>query len=112
MEDRRHETRIITDVVIMASKPALNSDARIVNLSTTGAFIKTAHPLDADSPLYIEIRLPNSSERISMNAHVIWAKMHSKTTCPGMGIEFTDIQEQHRKKLADFIKQVIRPSGG
>jgi len=105
MEDRRQAKRIQTDLRILATNPGLNSHPRITNLSATGAFIATGQPLPNDSSFAFDMQLPDDSEKMTINARVVWTKAVSKATSAGMGVMFTDILDRHQQKLADFVER-------
>jgi len=108
--ERRKTPRIAIEFEIVASNPFLNADARITNVSKTGAFIETGEPLAEDTALAIDIELPGDSERMTINAKVVWTKAVCNASAAGMGIQFTDILPEDQNKLADFIEQNTLPS--
>jgi len=107
MDERRQKTRIYTSLPVLAANPDISPDARISNISSTGAFIATGRLLPEDTSLAFDIQLPGDPERMTINARVVWTKAVSNATSVGMGIEFTDILERHQDKLADFIEQNV-----
>jgi uncharacterized protein (TIGR02266 family) len=107
MEDKRQTPRIPIDLALLASNPCIGPDARIQNLSASGAFIATEDPLDEDTMLAIDLQLPGDDERMTINARVVWTKAVCNARAAGMGIHFTDILEEHQNKLTAFVEQNI-----
>ena len=105
MKDRRQEERISTDLPIIACSPSIHPDSRITNMSNTGAFITTSHPLPVDTVLALHFQLPGAPEIMAINACVVWTKSVSNINLAGMGIEYTDLLPEDQKKLIAFIEQ-------
>jgi len=109
MKEKKRKGRTRINLTIIASSPPISPDARITNLSATGAFITSLQTLPADSQVAIDFQLPGHSETMSLNARVIWTEPASFAAPGGMGIEFTNLLPKHQEKLAAFIEQNSRP---
>jgi hypothetical protein len=109
MGEKRQTLRKETDLGFISCSYDISTDSRIINLSTTGAFIETTQPLPADAKLDVHFRLPGDPEIISIDARAVWTKSVCCAASAGMGIQFTNILSKHQGKLAAFIKQNCQP---
>lgn len=105
MEKRKQKGRKRINLSILASNPSISQDARITNLSATGAFISSLQTLPVESTIAIDIQLRGNSETMTINAKVIRVESATFAAPGGMGIEFTNLLPDHQKKLADFIEE-------
>lgn len=75
------------------------------NLSTGGVFVETADLLPVDTTVLLELSLPAAHlvcrGRVAWVNHPEWIK--AKTLPIGMGIEFTDMDEEARSRLAEHL---------
>ena len=109
MEEKRRTPRIETNLKFISCSSGLSTDARITNLSSSGAFIESSHLLPADAELAIHLQLPDDPEIMGIDALVVWTKSLSSAASAGMGIQFTNITPAHQNKLDAFIEQSLRP---
>ncbi len=110
MEEKRQKGRVSTSLEIISSHTGIISSSRISNLSITGAFIQTKHPLDIDEKFTIQLQLPGVASIMTIDARVVWTKILSDAAKSGMGIHFTNIRPDHQKKLAAFIEENTKES--
>jgi len=99
----RQARRRETNLQFISCSRHINTNARITNLSTAGAFIETSKPLPIDAELDLHFQLPRDPEVISIVVCVVWT---TSIDCPapaGMGIQFKKILPKHQKKLAAFL---------
>ena len=108
-DDKRQARRIQTDLKFISCSSGLNADSRIINMSSTGAFIASSHLLPVDAEIALHLQLPGDPEIMPIDARVVWNKTVCSAASAGMGIEFTNIAPAHQRKLAVFIEQSIRP---
>jgi len=107
MRSKRPATRIDTELRASSPFAGLQPDSRIINLSTSGAFIQTTEPLPVETIFALNFWLPGDSAAITVHARVIWSRSTHSLAPPGIGIEFTSITPDHKNKLADFVQQNI-----
>ena len=109
-KDARKATRISTNLKLISRNSGNYIDSHIINMSTTGAFIKTSHLLPVDAEFALNLQLPGDPEIMAIPGRVVWTKSVSNASPAGMGIQFTNIQPHHEKKLAAFIERNSHPN--
>ncbi|HEX9756251.1 MAG TPA: PilZ domain-containing protein [Nitrospiria bacterium] len=100
-KDRRNSPRVPIIIEIQFSSNSPPITARITDVSERGVFIDTVNPLQSGDQVKFNFRLSNSpSEKpIDGEGTVVW---NQQTV--GMGIEFSQLSEENKKRLNDFIK--------
>ena len=85
---------------------------RSVNLSRSGLFIRTAHPLPVDRPVSLRFHLPGIPEPFHVQGQVIWSNPKPGKSYPqGMGVKFVDLPPERADQLGAFVAQVRRERG-
>lgn len=112
MNEKRQAPRIETDLRFISCSSGISMDSRIINMSTTGAFIETSEPLPIDAQLDLHLQLPGDSEIVSIDACVVWKKSVCSAAAAGMGVQFKKILPKHQKKLAAFINKNCLTNSG
>jgi uncharacterized protein (TIGR02266 family) len=78
-----------------------------VNISTGGLFLETTHPLPPDTPLTLQINLPNRSGPLRCSARVAWVNEPENplkaALPPGVGLQFVDLSLEDMHQLRDFL---------
>ena len=105
ISDRRRYLRKPIRVKVTEKVSGLFEHFASTNISAGGMFLKTDRPFAIGSNLKIEFSLPGDEEPIRADAQV------ARTMPPGnfhdyhagMGIVFTAIEEEDRKRIEDFI---------
>jgi uncharacterized protein (TIGR02266 family) len=83
-----------------------------VNLSRSGVFIRTAHPLPVSQTLTLRFHLPGSGEPFDVQGQVIWSNLEPGKTYPqGMGVRFLDLRTEQAERIGAFVAQVRRERG-
>ena len=79
-----------------------------VNISRGGIFINTRNPLAVGSIVRLIVSLPDAAFPFDLTGRVIRA--HPPDTdsdqVPGMGLEFVDIDEDKKSRLARFVDRL------
>ena len=90
------------EVVYSSSSPPI--DARLEDLSETGMFIDTSHPLEVGAELEFTLALPGeeSEKPIRGQGKVVWSD-HAV----GVGVHFTELSDQDRERLKWFVAEVF-----
>lgn len=84
----------------------------ISNLSEGGIFIKSSILWEPDQKFDLVFKLPNSDQEIvakgkvarSEDKYNLFVSADRDSSVPGMGIQFTEISEEDKKIIRDFIK--------
>ena len=79
-----------------------------------GLFIESSTPLPPGTELRVEFALPDRpGEKFETRAKVAWirSKPERYLLFPGMGIQFTDIDQNAQKRLIDLVESLNRIRG-
>lgn len=81
-----------------------------VNISRGGIFINTRKPLAVGTVVRLIISLPDASFPFDLTGRVarINAVNNPSNLVPGMGVEFVDVDEAKRGRIADFVERLRR----
>jgi uncharacterized protein (TIGR02266 family) len=78
------------------------------NFSAGGAFIRTIDPAPKNGLIDVKFRLPSSEIAVTTTGRIVWTNEYEtyrrKSSLPGMGIEFLDIQPDVKNELASFVE--------
>jgi uncharacterized protein (TIGR02266 family) len=97
--DRRSASRIphLVEIRYASDSPVLS--ARVTDVSEKGLFVDSRSPLAEGSPVTFSFSLNNSGDNpITGAGKVVW-----RQETVGMGIEFTDLSDENRAKIRQFI---------
>ncbi|MDP8222877.1 MAG: TIGR02266 family protein [Candidatus Lernaella stagnicola] len=78
------------------------------NLSRGGIFLATRNPLPIGTHLSLRFTLPENGRIIDTNGQVAWINEYrpgGDNINPGMGIEFTDLNDEDREAIANLVKR-------
>ena len=79
-----------------------------VNISKGGVFINTRNPLAVGSLVRLIVSLPDAAFPFDLTGRVI--RVHpadpNSDQVPGMGVEFVDIDEDKKARLANFVDRL------
>lgn len=85
---------------------------RSINLSKSGAFLRTGTPLPVNRVLALRFRLPGLSEEFRVQGKVVWSNPRPGKTYPqGMGIHFMELPPEMAVSLAAFVARMQRELG-
>ncbi|MEW5849670.1 MAG: PilZ domain-containing protein [Myxococcota bacterium] len=81
------------------------------NLSEKGLFIHTANPLEVGDPVMINFAVPDATFPLTFPARVKWVTAFGSlnNATPGMGLEFTALDDKKRRALESIISRLRRP---
>lgn len=103
-DDNRSAVRIkrALEVVYSSSSPPIT--ARLEDLSETGMFIDTSHPLEVGAEMEFALTLPGdeAGEPIQGKGEVVWADQ-----AVGVGVHFTKLNEEDRERIKWFVAEVF-----
>jgi len=103
-------------VKVAGKKQKKDVESITCNLSGGGLYVETNEPLPLGSPVTMEFNLPKGGPTIYARGEVAWSgrTMVRRVCLPGMGIELTEITEEDRIRLLEFVtainQQRIPPS--
>ncbi|OGW51129.1 MAG: hypothetical protein A2V62_02160 [Nitrospirae bacterium RBG_19FT_COMBO_58_9] len=86
-------------------------DSLTGGIGAGGLFIESSTPLAPGTELFVEFALPDRPwEKYQAKAKVAWTrnKPERHLLFPGMGVQFTNIDEQARKDLLDLVEALNR----
>ncbi len=80
------------------------------NISHGGLFINTRKPLPVGTAVKILIQLPGASVPYSLQGRVtrVTEFDNHANMVPGMGIEFTDVDDARRREIEGFVDRLRR----
>lgn len=103
MHDRRKYPRLkcVTSVEIYPSGQNAPIRVRTADLSLGGCFVEMSNPMPQGADLNIALWVKDTK---------LWAKGRVVTSTPGygIGVQFTEISEQERNQLQQFLESISR----
>ena len=78
------------------------------DLAEGGMFFETDQPLLVGSHLLAEIVHPDTGETFEL-ACVVRRAVREKDSLPGLGVEFTDLDDSRRQQLHEFVSSALPP---
>lgn len=79
----------------------------VVNISRGGMFIHTKSPMKIGAMVRLVFSLPGMPFMFDVNAEVKWSQTEpsDRQACPGMGVEFVQIDDRVQKRIDAYVKQ-------
>lgn len=111
LNSRDHPRAPLAVKVRYATKDGKKFESLTGGLSGGGLFIESSSPLPQGSELTIEFSLPDRpEEHLSASARVAWVRTKAERYLlfPGMGVQFTDIEPDARRRLEDLVVALNR----
>lgn len=101
--DRRGAVRVAKSIDFLYSADSPSIKARLEDISETGAFVDTTHPLTVGSQVDFSFRLPYPEDPspIEGRGRVVWVQ-----PMVGVGLEFQQLSEEDRQRLRYFVASV------
>ena len=106
--DRRTSVRVTLNLPVAYRFGDTIATAPSLDLSRGGLGLRTIAPLDVETEVRVQFRLPASQEDIEAASRVTWSNQRS-----GMGLQFEDVQPPGQSAIDEFVDQqasVRRPS--
>lgn len=100
--EKRKSVRVEVPLEAAYSSNCPPISARIQDLSDTGLFIDTSHPLTLGTVIDLSFVIPDSNEPIRAKARVVWS-----APMMGSGVEFTEISEDDRVRVKFFVAETF-----
>ncbi len=111
MEKRRYQ-RLSREVTVDINyvDPATKEDKEVErscsrNLSAVGLKVTTDHKLDVGHAVEVKFYMPDSDERLTLRANVVWVEELVENQFYDMGLEFIDIDDKTVEKINTLVEQ-------
>ncbi len=102
-DERRRAVRVKKALEIVYSSASPPIEARLDDLSETGMFVETSHPLEVGAPVEFTLALPDGTETpVKGKGEVAWTD-HAV----GVGIRFTEISAEDRERIKWYVAEVF-----
>lgn len=103
-EDNRVAVRVKKALEVVYSSGSPPTQARLDDLSETGMFIETSHPLDVGAEIDFSLVLPgdDNPEPIRGKGRVAWTDQ-----AVGVGVHFTSLSDGARERIKWFVAEVF-----
>ena len=77
----------------------------ISDISITGAFVATQHPLPEGKTIRLELYTSHSARPVGIKAEVVWSRTEDDgDEEAGMGIRFLELDEEKRRLLLELAE--------
>ncbi|HEY5657837.1 MAG TPA: response regulator [Myxococcota bacterium] len=73
------------------------------NISRGGIFVESEAGFEPDTEVELEFLLPNATDTLAPTARVVWRRVQSSTTRPGLGLQFLKLDRNVAKQLDDYV---------
>jgi hypothetical protein len=104
--ESRRAVRVPTTLLARVFSSAGQKAALVYALSERGAFLETLRPTSTKGHVRVELPLPGGT--LTLDARVVVTNVPGnlqKTNLPmGMGVEFTEVPEETRRALAEYVE--------
>lgn len=83
------------------------------NISQGGLFINTRKPLPVGTDVKILIQLPGAAFPYELHGRVarVTEFDHAANMVPGMGVEFTGVDDGKKREIEDFVQRLRKEFG-
>jgi len=109
-ERRKKEPRAPVEIKVDLSTLGAYYLTKIMNLSTSGAFICHDDIKPIGTIVNISFKLPTDDKIIETEAEVAWSYRQgnkARNSGSGMGVKFTKIDPDDRKKIETYIQDLL-----
>jgi uncharacterized protein (TIGR02266 family) len=104
---KRRWPRYLLDLPVEVANEGEQRQGESFDMGAGGLFVKTYEPFGRETRLKVRFRLPALDQLIDCRGRVVFSRSYNpleKLMQPaGMGIEFLDIDEKLRQRIADFL---------
>ena len=107
-ENKRRATRLHHEIPVAYRSVGSFLTDWATNISRGGLFINTRKPLPVGTSVKILVQLPGASFPCQLGGRVtrITEYDNRANMVPGMGVEFTDIDDGQRRELEAFVERL------
>ncbi len=109
-DNKRRATRLHHEIPVAYRSVGSFLSDWATNISQGGLFINTPKPLPVGTPVNILVQLPGASFPFQLGGRVTRVNEVDVTASavPGMGVEFTDVDDQKRREIEAFVARLRR----
>jgi len=111
-EPHRLSPRYPTSIAVAIQSGERRFAARVIDLSSSGAFIRCQEKLDIGTVVGMKLLLPDHDEEIGVNARIMHATKRPERHAPwlerGVGLQFIDGDDLFRSQIEAFIQRLAR----
>ncbi len=113
-ENKRKATRLHHELMVAYRTVGSFLTDWATNISQGGLFINTRKPLPVGTVVKLIIQLPSVEFPFDLSGRVTRVTEYDNhaNMVPGMGIEFTDVDEPKRQKISAFVDKLRQELGG
>jgi uncharacterized protein (TIGR02266 family) len=107
-ENKRRATRLHHEIPVAYRSVGSFLTDWATNISHGGLFINTRKPLPVGTAVKILIQLPGASFPFQLSGRVarVTDFDNRANMVPGMGIEFTDVDDPRRREIESFVDRL------
>ena len=107
-DNKRRATRLHHEIPVAYRSVGSFLSDWATNISQGGLFINTRKPLPVGTPVTIIVQLPGAKFPCELAGRVtrITEFDNKANMVPGMGIEFTEVDEDKRKQIESFVARL------
>ena len=107
-ENKRRATRLHHEIPVAYRSVGSFLTDWATNISRGGLFINTRKPLPVGTAVKILVQLPGASFPFELAGRVTRVTQfdNKANMVPGMGVEFTDVDDAKRKQISAFVERL------
>ncbi len=102
--------RVPTEADVLCETPGSFFSGKLQDISTGGAYVHSSVPLEPDSRVRLTFCTYRDRMPLELEGRVAWSNpkgMRKRSLPEGAGIEFTDCDASTRRRLQEFIYELV-----
>lgn len=107
IKERRKSPRARCDFVVGLEYQKTNITAHVLNISSSGMYMETDHPIPLFREIGIGIKLPGIEKLIECIGVVVRSEKVAEKERYNLAIFFEDIQPEDKNLLADYVEKQL-----
>jgi uncharacterized protein (TIGR02266 family) len=104
--ERRRSPRVPVRVDVTCYVGGACFTGSTANLTVYGLSLETETPVPADAEVKVVIEMPGDEKPLEVSGHVA-SLARRKDEPPGFGVEFDDLEESARARIAEFVDDAL-----
>ena len=107
-DNKRRAARLHHDIPVAYRSVGSFLSDWATNISQGGLFINTRKPLPVGTAVKILVQIPGASFPYQLGGRVTRVTQYDNKAnmVPGMGVEFTDVDDAKRKQISAFVERL------